>query len=330
MNNQKVQNQFEIQSKEFLKKITDLEFENSVLSQKNKLLEKKLESLTTRYNDLKKELFDIEEHINFCKDNQIQLVNYNQNQNQNDNKKPVSTEMSKDNFNVFKNKIKTLFEYDDNFLNTDSDIVVYNMIIDNITELKTQNLSLRRAVEGYKNIIEKNNNINLSNNNNNYQKNNYKNYNTINNNINNIDDNNNLNDGNINPISPIGYDQRFNFNINNKNNYSINNNSLDIDDNDKILNNNINNNIDNVGGGYTYNIIGSESDINDADKYYMNDESINKRCMNSKRDFNDLMNNINKLHKVFQTENYNYESPKMTTNNYSYLLNKPRIYHKYI
>ena len=37
MNNQ---NQFDIQSKEFLKKITDLEFENSVLSQKNKFSKK--------------------------------------------------------------------------------------------------------------------------------------------------------------------------------------------------------------------------------------------------------------------------------------------------
>jgi hypothetical protein len=322
MNNLISQNQFEIQSNEYLKKITDLEFENSVLSQKNKLLEKKLESLTTKYNDLKKELFDIEEHINYCKDNQIQLVEYNKN----DNKKQASTEINKDNFNVFKNKIKTLFEYDDNFLNTDSDIVVYNMIIDNIMELKTQNLSLRRAVEGFKNIIEKNNN-----NNKNYNNFNYKNINI--NNINtNTDDDNNLNDGNITPISPIEYNKNFNYNINNmNNNYNSNNNSFDIDDKEKLMNNNFDNiaNNDNIGGGYTYNIVDAVSETNDMDKYYINDD-INKRCLNSKRDFNDLMNNINNLHKVFKTESYNFEKPKITTNNYSYLLNRPRKYHKYI
>ena len=322
MNNLISQNQFEIQSNEYLKKITDLEFENSVLSQKNKLLEKKLESLTTKYNDLKKELFDIEEHINYCKDNQIQLVEYNKN----DNKKQASTEINKDNFNVFKNKIKTLFEYDDNFLNTDSDIVVYNMIIDNIMELKTQNLSLRRAVEGFKNIIEKNNN-----NNKNYNNFNYKNINI--NNINtNTDDDNNLNDGNITPISPIEYNKNFNYNINNmNNNYNSNNNSFDIDDKEKLMNNNFDNiaNNDNIRGGYTYNIVDAVSETNDMDKYYINDD-INKRCLNSKRDFNDLMNNINNLHKVFKTESYNFEKPKITTNNYSYLLNRPRKYHKYI
>lgn len=319
MNNLISQNQFEIQSNEYLKKITDLEFENSVLSQKNKLLEKKLESLTTKYNDLKKELFDIEEHINYCKDNQIQLVEYNKN----DNKKQASTEINKDNFNVFKNKIKTLFEYDDNFLNTDSDIVVYNMIIDNIMELKTQNLSLRRAVEGFKNIIEKNNN------NKNYNNFNYKNINNINTNT---DDDNNLNDGNITPISPIEYNKNFNYNINNmNNNYNSNNNSFDIDDKEKLMNNNFDNiaNNDNIGGGYTYNIVDAVSETNDMDKYYINDD-INKRCLNSKRDFNDLMNNINNLHKVFKTESYNFEKPKITTNNYSYLLNRPRKYHKYI
>jgi hypothetical protein len=323
MNNLISQNQFEIQSNEYLKKITDLEFENSVLSQKNKLLEKKLESLTTKYNDLKKELFDIEEHINYCKDNQIQLVEYNKN----DNKKQASTEINKDNFNVFKNKIKTLFEYDDNFLNTDSDIVVYNMIIDNIMELKTQNLSLRRAVEGFKNIIEKNNN------NKNYNNFNYKNININNiNNNNNTDDDNNLNDGNITPISPIEYNKNFNYNINNmNNNYNSNNNSFDIDDKEKLMNNNFDNiaNNDNIKGGYTYNIVDAVSETNDMDKYYINDD-INKRCLNSKRDFNDLMNNINNLHKVFKTESYNFEKPKITTNNYSYLLNRPRKYHKYI
>ena len=61
----------EFESEIFEKKIKDLEFEIIFLSQKNNLLEKKLESITNQYNDLKNELLDIEEHISFCKENQL-------------------------------------------------------------------------------------------------------------------------------------------------------------------------------------------------------------------------------------------------------------------
>ena len=172
MKNQNEQIQFEIQTNEYIKKITDLEFQNSLLTQKNTLLEKQLESLTNKYNELKKELFDIEEHINFCKDNQVKIINFSQNDT-NKNKK----EINPNNFYAFKNKIKILFEYDDNFMNTDSEITVFNMIIDNITDIKSENLSLRKALEDLKNIIDKNN---FNNN--------------INNNFNNINLGNNLND----------------------------------------------------------------------------------------------------------------------------------------
>lgn len=297
MNNQKAQTQFEIQTNEFIKKITDLEFENSLLSQKNKLLEKKLESLTNKYNDLKKELFDIEEHINFCKDNQIQLVNYTQTGNINQN------EINKENFNAFKNKIKILFEYDDNFIKTDSDIVVYNMIIDNITSLKNDNLSLRKTLEDLKSIIDKNNRNNYNNNNINL---NIKNINNLESNLNN------------NIISPIGLEKHFNNNINN---FGMDNDSFDIDNKEQNLNNN------NIG--YTYNIISGSEHNNNILQNYQNYD-IDKRCMNSKMYLNNLMNNIDDLQKVFKTENFNYDLPKTNKNKYSSSLNKRRLYHKYI
>lgn len=297
MNNQKAQTQFEIQTNEFIKKITDLEFENSLLSQKNKLLEKKLESLTNKYNDLKKELFDIEEHINFCKDNQIQLVNYTQTGNINQN------EINKENFNAFKNKIKILFEYDDNFIKTDSDIIVYNMIIDNITSLKNDNLSLRKSLEDLKSIIDKNNRNNSNNNNINL---NIKNINNLESNLNN------------NNISPIGLEKHFNNNINN---FGMDNDSFDIDNKEQNLNNN------NIG--YTYNIISGSEHNNNILQNYQNYD-IDKRCMNSKMYLNNLMNNIDDLQKVFKTENFNYDLPKTNKNKYSSSLNKRRLYHKYI
>ena len=150
--------QFEIQANEYIKKIADLEFDNSTLSQRNKLLEKRLETLTKKYNDLKKEIFDIEEHINYCKINELDLVNFNQKGNSHKN------ELNQENFNIFKNKIKTLFEYDDKFMNLDSEITVFNMIIDDITHIKNENLNLRKALEDLKNIIEENNNNKFNNN----------------------------------------------------------------------------------------------------------------------------------------------------------------------
>ena len=201
MKNQNEKIQFEIQTNEYIKKITDLEFQNSLLTQKNTLLEKQLESLTNKYNELKKELFDIEEHINFCKDNQVKIINFSQNDT-NKNKK----EINPNNFYAFKNKIKILFEYDDNFMNTDSEITVFNMIIDNITDIKSENLSLRKALEDLKNIIDKNN---FNNN--------------INNNFNNINLGNNLNDVDNNINNNIGMNN--DLFINNENKKMVRNNN---------------------------------------------------------------------------------------------------------
>ena len=150
-------NQLEIKNNEFIKKITDLEFEKSLLSQKNKLLEKKLESLTKKYNELQKELIDIETHIDFCKENQIQIVDLAQKDQSN------QKEINQNNFYNFKNKIKILFEYDDDFLNIESDSTVFNMIIDNIKNIQNDNLNLRRTLEDLKGLIEKNNNQNINN-----------------------------------------------------------------------------------------------------------------------------------------------------------------------
>ena len=288
MNYQKEQNPLEIQNNEFIKKISNLEYENLLLSQKNKLIEKKLESLTIKYNNLKKELFDIEEHIAFCKENQMQLVNYNQNQNpKNDNPK----ELNPDNFNTFKNKIKILFEYDNAFLNIDSDITVFNMIIDNITNIKNENLNLRKTVEDLKKIIEKRNN-----------------------------DIYNYNIGNNIKINNNNMDKAFQV----KNNIQGVDNSLKINrnkGNEKLFNNK----------GYTYHIVtGSGSDMskNLNSNLEYNYDDIEKRCMNSKMYLNNLMNNIDNLQKVFKTES-NYDLPKSTTkNNYSF--SRPRCYHKYI
>lgn len=154
MNNDKLITKIEeIQANEFLKKINDLEFENSLLSQRNNLLEKQLESLTNKYNELKNELFDIEHHIILCKNNQTQLVNFN-------NK--IKKNLNSFNFNVFKNKIKILFEYDDNFMENDSEVTIFNMIIDNIENIQNENLSLRKTLEDLNTIIY---NIKKSNNN---------------------------------------------------------------------------------------------------------------------------------------------------------------------
>ena len=265
-------NQFEIQINEYTKKITDLEFDNSTLSQRNKLLEKKLETLSKKYNDLKKELFDIEEHINFCKLNQLHLVNFNEKGNN-------KNELNQKNFNIFKNKIKTLFEYDDKFMNTDSEIIIFNMIIDDIVNIKNENLNLRKALEDLKNIIENNNN----------------NYNNINNKL-----NNNLSISNYdNNILPIE-------------------NSFDNDIKEK--------NIGKSNFGYTYDITNQE--VNDMN--FRDYDDINNIGMNSKISINNLMNNIDNLQKVFKTENYEYDIPKVTSNNYSKSLKKPYLYHKYI
>lgn len=302
MENQNEKAQFEIQANEYMKKIADLEFENSLVIQKNKLLEKKLETLTNKYNDLKKELFDIEEHINFCKDNQLQIVNLTQNEKSN------IKEVNPKNFNAFKNKIKILFEYDNNFLNTDSEVAVFNMIIDNITNLKTENLSLRKTLEDLKSIMDNNTNNDIKNN--------------MNININKIDNNNNSFSNNLRNNTPLNINYGKNFNY--RKNIGIGSDTYTTEENQNYLRNkshgfsydisttnNFDNNINNINNNY--------------DKY---DVDVDQRCLNSKIHLNNLINNLNNLQNVVSTEN-EFDLPR-SSKTYSSSLNKPRLYHKYI
>ena len=128
-------------NEKLLKKIKYLEFLNSSLNQKNKILENKLSSLTEKYNSLKNELYYTECHINFCKQNLLDLISF---------KKEENIYRNDKNFMIFKNKIKTLFEFGNEFMKINSDISVYNIVIENIKTLKDENITLN------KNLDEKN------------------------------------------------------------------------------------------------------------------------------------------------------------------------------
>ena len=136
----------------YKKKITDLEYDKSLLLQRNKLLEKEVESLTNKYNALKNELLDIEQHINFCKENQLQIIDLSQKDQIN------QKEINIDNFSSFKRKIKTLLEYDNNFMEMNSDTTLLNMIIDYIQTIKKENLELRQNLENLNKLNYYNNN----------------------------------------------------------------------------------------------------------------------------------------------------------------------------
>ena len=107
--------------------------------------------MTKKYNDLKNELYDTECHINFCKQNLVELISF---------KKEEDKEKKDKNFLIFKNKIKTLFKYGDDFMKTDSEIIIFNMIIDNIENIQEENISLRKNLEELKKIIYQNNDNN--------------------------------------------------------------------------------------------------------------------------------------------------------------------------
>ena len=145
-----------------IKRIKYLEYLNSSLIQTNKLLSSKLECLTKKYNDLKNELYDTECHINFCKQNLVELISF---------KKEEDKEKKDKNFLIFKNKIKTLFKYGDDFMKTDSEIIIFNMIIDNIENIQEENISLRKNLEELKKIIYQNNDNNNNGINDNYTNN---------------------------------------------------------------------------------------------------------------------------------------------------------------
>ena len=141
-----------LEQNKYIKKITNLEYDKSLLLQRNKLLEKELKSLINKYNSLKNELLDIEQHINFCKENQLQIIDLPQKDQIN------QKEINPENFCVFKRKINTLLEYDDEFMKINSDITVFNMIIDYIQAIKKENLELRQNLENLNKLKNQNNN----------------------------------------------------------------------------------------------------------------------------------------------------------------------------
>ena len=154
MNNKKMKlgNEEESINTKLIKKIKYLEYINSSLKQTNQLLSNKLYSITKKYNDLKNELYDTECHINFCKKNLLDLIDFKKEQKEKKDK----------NFMIFKNKIKTLFEYGDDFMKTNSETVVFNMIIDNIKNILEENTSLSKNLFELKKVIyqKEENNIN--------------------------------------------------------------------------------------------------------------------------------------------------------------------------
>ena len=135
-------------NEKLLNKIKYLEFLNSSLIQKNKILENKLSILTEKYNSLKDELYYTECHINFCKQNLLDLISF---------KKEEKKYKNDKNFFIFKNKIKTLFEFGNEFMKINSDITIYNMVIENIKTLKDENITLNKNLDELKKIINQNN-----------------------------------------------------------------------------------------------------------------------------------------------------------------------------
>ena len=131
-----------------LKKIKYLEYLNSSLRQKNKILENKLSSLAEKYNSLKNELYFTECHINFCKQNLLDLIAFKKEENNYKNDK---------NFMIFKNKLKTLFEFGNEFMKINSDVAVYNIVIENIKTLKDENIILNKNFDELKKLMNQNN-----------------------------------------------------------------------------------------------------------------------------------------------------------------------------
>ena len=132
---------------ELMKKVKYLEYLNSSLTQTNKLLLNKLATLTKKYNSLKNELFDTECHINFCKQNLSELISF---------QKEEGKEKANKNFIIFKNKIKTLFEYGDEFMKINSDIAIYDIVIENIKSIKDENIILNKNMNDLKKLIHQN------------------------------------------------------------------------------------------------------------------------------------------------------------------------------
>ena len=287
-------NNLELEEDNYRKKIEDLEYEKSSLLQKNKLLEKKLESLTNKYNELKNELLDIEQHINFCKENQLRIIDLSQNDQNN------QTELNANNFYTFKSKIKTILEYGDDFMKIGSDTIIFNMIIDDIKDIKNENLELKQSLEDLNKL-------------------NYYNKNNIN--YNNFNYNENIN---MDKLSPITHKK--NINVGNMG-LGLENDSFISDDKEKILRNNKNyiNNYDNA-----YKVKNQPYMNNNLDENY---ENIEKRCINSNRHLNNLINNVDNMKAFLNDMEFNELPPsqnKYSNMNYLSSINKHRLCHKYI
>ena len=287
-------NNLELEEDNYRKKIEDLEYEKSSLLQKNRLLEKKLESLTNKYNELKNELLDIEQHINFCKENQLRIIDISQKDQSN------QKEINANNFYTFKSKIKTILEYGDDFMKIGSDTIIFNMIIDDIKDIKNENLELKQSLEDLNKL-------------------NYYNKNNIN--YNNFNFNENMN---MDKLSPITYKK--NVNVGNMR-VGLENDSFISDDKEKILRNNNNyiNNYDN-----TYNMNNQPYMNNNLDENF---ENIERRCINSNRHLNNLINNVDNMKAFLNDIDYNELPPSKnnyTNKNYLSSINKHRLCHKYI
>jgi DNA repair exonuclease SbcCD ATPase subunit len=290
-------NNLKLEEEHYRKKIADLEYEKSSLLQKNKLLEKNLESLTNKYNELKNELLDIEQHINFCKENQLRIIDISQKDQSN------QKEINANNFYTFKSKIKTILEYDDDFMKIDSDATIFNMIIDDIKDIKNENLELKQNLEDLNKLNLYNNNNIIYNNDNDF----------------NINDNKKMD-----ILSPITYKK--NINVGNMR-LGLENDSFISDDKEKILRNNNNyiNNYDN-----TYNMNNQPYMNNNLDENF---ENIERRCINSNRHLNNLINNVDNMKAFLNDIDYNELPPSKnnyTNKNYLSSINKHRLCHKYI
>ena len=245
----------------------------------NNLLEKKLESLTSKYNYLKRELLDIEEHISFCKENQLQLLNFAENAKNNQN-------LNQNNFFIFKSKIKTLFEYNEDFMKTNSETAIFNMIIDNIKNLQDENLTLKKTLEDLNNLIIKirknDDDINIENNFNNNEA------------YNNIDLYNNY--------SPNEYIDKNDISYNNSIKDNIGNNSYANDVKQKSLIKYNNYHIYNLDNNMSNDNISSDNFNNANDINEMNyiNENYGRKDVNSKEYFDELMNSVDNLKNVFQ------------------------------
>ena len=176
-----------------------------------------------------------------------------------------------------------------------SDTIIFNMIIDDIKDIKNENLELKQSLEDLNKL-------------------NYYNKNNIN--YNNFNFNENIN---MDKLSPITYKK--NDNVGNMG-LGLENDSFISDDKEKILRNNKNyiNNYDNA-----YKVKNQPYMNNNLDENY---ENIEKRCINSNRHLNNLINNVDNMKAFLNDMEFNELPPsqnKYSNMNYLSSINKHRL-----